>query len=37
MNGLVILNVSPYTQQILVGLIIVAAVAFDYFIKRQSR
>lgn len=37
LNGLVILNVSPYTQQILVGLIIVAAVAFDSFIKRQSR
>jgi inositol transport system permease protein len=37
LNGLVILNVSPYTQQILVGLIIVAAVAFDHFIKRQSR
>lgn len=37
LNGLVILNVSPYTQQILVGLIIVAAVAFDHFIKRRSR
>ena len=37
LNGLVILNVSPYTQQVLVGLIIVAAVAFDVFIKRQSR
>lgn len=37
LNGLVILNVSPYTQQILVGLIIVAAVAFDHFIKKQSR
>lgn len=37
LNGLVILNISPYTQQILVGLIIVAAVAFDSFIKRQSR
>ncbi|NPD16840.1 ABC transporter permease [Xinfangfangia sp. D13-10-4-6] len=37
LNGLVILNVSPYTQQVLVGLIIVAAVAFDHFIKRQSR
>lgn len=37
MNGLVILNVSPYTQQILIGLIIVLAVAFDHFIKRQSR
>lgn len=37
MNGLVILNVSPYTQQVLIGLIIIAAVAFDAFIKRQSR
>lgn len=37
LNGLVILNVSPYTQQVLVGLIIVAAVAFDHFIKKQSR
>lgn len=36
LNGLVILNVSPYTQQILVGLIIIAAVAFDHFIKKQS-
>lgn len=37
LNGLVILNVSPYTQQILIGLIIIAAVAFDHFIKKQSR
>lgn len=37
MNGLVILNVSPYTQQVMIGLIIIAAVAFDAFIKRQSR
>lgn len=37
LNGLVILNVSPYTQQILIGLIIIAAVAFDSFIKKQSR
>lgn len=37
LNGLVILNISPYVQQILVGLIIVAAVAFDSFVKRQSR
>lgn len=37
LNGLVILNVSPYTQQILIGLIIIAAVAFDHFTKRQSR
>lgn len=36
-NGLVILNVSPYTQQIMIGLIIIAAVAFDAFIKKQSR
>lgn len=37
LNGLVILNVSPYVQQILVGLIIVAAVAFDSFVKRRTR
>ncbi len=37
MNGLVILNVSPYTQQVMIGLIIIAAVAFDAFIKKQSR
>lgn len=36
-NGLVLLQTSPYTQQVLIGLIIIAAVAFDAFIKRQSR
>ncbi|WP_372921515.1 ABC transporter permease [Roseovarius sp.] len=36
-NGLVINNVSPYVQQVLIGLIIIAAVAFDVFIKRRSR
>lgn len=36
-NGLVLLQTSPYMQQVLIGLIIIAAVAFDAFIKRQSR
>ena len=33
-NGLVLLNVSPYVQQIIVGVIIILAVAFDRFVKR---
>lgn len=37
LNGLVILNISPYIQQLLIGIIIVAAVTFDIFIKRQKR
>lgn len=37
LNGLVILNISPYVQQLLIGVIIVAAVTFDIFIKRQKR
>jgi inositol transport system permease protein len=37
LNGLVILNVSPYVQQLLIGAIIVGAVTFDVFIKRQFR
>ena len=37
LNGLVILNVSPYLQQVIVGLIIVLAVAFDTFVKRRRR
>ncbi len=37
LNGLVILNISPYLQQLLIGIIIVAAVTFDIFIKRQKR
>ena len=35
LNGLVILNVSPYVQQVIVGVIIVLAVAFDTFVKRR--
>ncbi len=37
-NGLVLNNVSSYVQQIVIGIIIVLAVAFDQFIKsRQKR
>jgi inositol transport system permease protein len=34
-NGLVLLNVSSYIQQIVIGVIIVLAVAFDRFIKSR--
>ena len=34
-NGLTLMNVSPYYQQILVGLIIVFAVYLDQLIKRR--
>ena len=34
-NGLTLLNVNPYYQQIVVGLIIVFAVFFDQLIKRR--
>jgi inositol transport system permease protein len=34
-NGLVLMNVSSYIQQIIIGLIIVLAVAFDQFIKSR--
>jgi len=34
-NGLVLMNVSPYVQQIIIGVIIVLAVAFDRFVKRR--
>ncbi|RKP46176.1 ABC transporter permease [Pararobbsia silviterrae] len=37
LNGLVILNVSPYIQQLLIGVIIVAAVTFDVAIKRAFK
>ena len=33
LNGLVLLNVSSYIQQIIIGVIIVLAVAFDTFAK----
>lgn len=36
-NGLTLLNVNPYYQQIVVGLIIVLAVFFDQLIKRRRR
>jgi inositol transport system permease protein len=36
-NGLVILNISPYIQQIVIGVIIVLAVAFDTFAKSRRR
>ena len=32
-NGLVLLNVSSYIQQIIIGLILILAVAFDKFSK----
>ena len=32
-NGLVIMNVGAYYQQIIIGIIIVLAVAFDTFAK----
>jgi inositol transport system permease protein len=36
-NGLVLMNVSPYVQQIIIGVIIVLAVAFDRFVKARRR
>jgi ribose/xylose/arabinose/galactoside ABC-type transport system permease subunit len=37
LNGLVLLNVSAYIQQIVIGVIIVLAVAFDTFAKSHRR
>ena len=37
LNGLVILNVSSYIQQIIIGVIIVLAVAFDTYAKSRRR
>ncbi len=37
LNGLVLLNVSSYIQQIIIGLIIVLAVAFDTYAKSRRR
>src|ERR1700712_680367 len=37
LDGLVLLNVSSYIQQIIIGLIIVLAVAFDTFAKSRRR
>jgi ribose transport system permease protein/inositol transport system permease protein len=36
-NGLVLLNVSPFIQQIIIGLILVAAVAFDQYAAARRR
>ena len=36
-NGLVLLNVSSFVQQIVVGLVLIAAVAFDQFATRSRR
>ena len=32
-NGLVLLNVSSYIQQIIIGIVLILAVAFDRFSK----
>lgn len=37
LNGLVMMNVKPFWQQIVIGIIIVAAVAFDTYVKSRSR
>ena len=37
LNGLVLMNVSSYVQQIVIGVIIVLAVAFDTFAKSRRR
>jgi ribose/xylose/arabinose/galactoside ABC-type transport system permease subunit len=37
LNGLVLMGVSPYIQQIIIGVIIVLAVAFDTFAKSRRR
>ena len=36
-NGLVLLNVSSFVQQVIVGLVLIAAVAFDQFANRSRR
>ena len=36
-NGLVILNVSPYWQPIVVAIILVASVFFDQLAKKRRR
>ena len=36
-NGLVLMNVSSYIQQIIIGVIIVLAVAFDQWVKSRRR
>jgi ribose/xylose/arabinose/galactoside ABC-type transport system permease subunit len=36
-NGLVLNNVSSYIQSVVIGLIIITAVAFDRFVKTRKR
>jgi ribose/xylose/arabinose/galactoside ABC-type transport system permease subunit len=36
-RGLVMLQVSPYIQMVIIGLIVVFAVAFDMFVKSKRR
>jgi inositol transport system permease protein len=36
-NGLVLNNVSSYTQQVVIGLILIGAVAFDRWLKSRAR
>jgi inositol transport system permease protein len=36
-NGLALLNVQSYIQQLIIGVIIIMAVAFDYFVKSRRR
>ena len=36
-NGLVLLNVSSFVQQIIIGLVLISAVAFDQFATRARR
>jgi inositol transport system permease protein len=36
-NGLVLNNVSSYTQQIIIGMILIVAVAFDRWLKSRTR
>jgi ribose/xylose/arabinose/galactoside ABC-type transport system permease subunit len=36
-NGLVLNNVSSYIQQVIIGLIIISAVAFDRYIKSRRQ
>ena len=37
LDGLVLMNVSSFIQQIVIGVIIVLAVAFDTFAKSRRR
>ncbi len=36
-NGLVLLNVSPFIQQIVIGVILVLAVAFDQYVETRRK